>query len=199
MSCVAAKCIVKRFPVTWYIRCSRVWVRLSPHLLVFQRVVPHMSARTVRSHLSSSRYLWIFVFMCMWCVCPHALSARLCNGRGHQLRMRPHLCWEIVSTNREGFSRISERSHDNIFWLMGENVIKFMSVFSRKYLDTCSSHPLACSTVFHGLVIKIYSYFDSPCKHLISLWLEWLSGGVTKWYKITLQHYSNNTWVPMTL
>lgn len=47
--------------------------------------------------------------MCV-CVCPLALSARLRNGRGHQLRIRASPLLRNrqigVSTNREGFSRI---------------------------------------------------------------------------------------------
>lgn len=37
----------------------------------------------------------LFFFACVWCVCPHALTARLCNGCHYQLRIRPHLSWEI--------------------------------------------------------------------------------------------------------
>lgn len=50
-------------------------------------------AKTVRDHFSSSTLsLHLFVYVHVY---PHALSDRLSNGQGHQLGIRPHLCWEI--------------------------------------------------------------------------------------------------------
>lgn len=95
MGRVTGKGIVKHFPVTWSACGACVGPCLSIHLLFFQHVIPNMSARKTRTHFCPLPiYLFMFLFVCMCHVCPHAFTAHLCNGQGHQLRTRPHLCGE---------------------------------------------------------------------------------------------------------
>lgn len=63
----------------------------------------HVSAQNPKTMIAQAHFplsvisffYCVCVCVCVWCVCPHALAALLCNGRRYQLRIRPHLSWEI--------------------------------------------------------------------------------------------------------
>lgn len=74
-------------------------------------------AKTVRNHFSSSTLsLHLFVYVHVY---PHALSDYLSNGQGHQLGIRPHLCWEIDRYEFQQMERIFQWLHENILVLHG--------------------------------------------------------------------------------